>query len=202
MFKSKAPSLPPETDYTKNLRETSFYRYGHLRSLGLTGDITALAVEPLLSLLAIGTSSGVVHVFGQPALQFALPVSGHSSFTPVCAIKFLTFHPGHDRLIAVDSGNTLQSYSLQHFTDHTSPLTHPPLPLKEGECTLGGTITSIEQPVPSHTQLFITMKDGSTLAWDLSRRVLAQWRVGNCWGEYEERMVRSGIPGRRKTMGG
>ncbi len=202
MFKSKATALPPQTDYTNNLRETSFYRYGHLRSLGVTGDITSLAVDPLLSLLAVGTSSGIVHVYGQPAFQFNLPVSGASSSGPASSIKFLAFHPGHNRLIAVDSNNTLHSYSLQHFTDHPSPLTHPTLPTKEGAYTLWGTITSIEQPVPSHQHLFFTMKDGTSLCWDLSRRVLGSWKVGNCWGNYEERMVRSGIPGRRKTLGG
>lgn len=202
MFKSKTVSLPAEIDYTKNLCETSFYRYGHLRSLGVTGDITALAVDPLLSLLAVGTSSGVVHVYGQPAFQFTLPVSGGSSSGAVASIRFLTFHPGHHRLIAVDSHNTLHSFSLAHLTDHSNPLTHPPLPTKEGAYTLGGTITSIEQPVPSYTFLFLTMKDGTTLTWDLTRRVLGSWKVGNCWMEYEERMVRSGIPGRRKTLGG
>lgn len=196
MFKSKTtPSLPSETDYTNNLRETSFYRYGHLRSLGITGEITALAIEPLLSLFAVGTSSGTVHVYGQPAFQFNLPISSSG-------IKFLAFHPGHNRLAAVDDGNTIHSYSLQNISDHISPLTHPPLPTKEGSYTLGGTISSIEQPVPGHTHMFFTMKDGNTLAWDLSRRTLSSWRVANCWREYEERMVRSGIPGRRKTLGG
>ena len=195
MFKSKAPSLPPETDYTHNLRETSFYRYGHLRLLGITGEINALAVDPLLSLFAVGTSSGVVHVYGQSACQFTLPVSASG-------IKFLTFHPGHNRIVAIDDGNAIHSFSLQNLTDHANPLTNPPLPSKEGTYMLAGTITSIEQPLPSHNHLFLTMKDGITLAWDLSRRVMSPWKVGNRWEEYEQRMVRSGIPGRRKTLGG
>jgi len=206
MFKPKAPSLPPDTDFTKNLRELSFYRFGSLRRLGLTGDITALAVDPLLSLFAVGTSSGVVHVFGQAAFQFTLPVSvspsSSSSSSSTASIKFLTFHPGHQRLIAVDGSNTLHSYSLSNLSDHPSPLTHPPLPIKESSSPFWGTVTAIEQPLPCHTHLFLTIKDGTTLAWDLSRRVLASWKVGNLWGEYEARMVRSGIPGRRKTSGG
>lgn len=203
MFKSnKAPALAPETDYTKNLRETSFYRYGHLRSLGLTGEVTAIAIEPLLSLFAVGTSSGLVHVFGQAAFQFTLPVSGSSSSSPAVPIKFLCFHPGHQRIVIIDESNTIHTYSLQNISDHANPLTHPPLPIREGAYTMYGTITAIDQPLPSHTHLFFTMKDGSTLAWDLSRRVLGNWKTHNCWGEYEERMVRSGIPGRHRTIGG
>ncbi|ORY35002.1 lethal giant larvae like, C-terminal-domain-containing protein [Naematelia encephala] len=202
MFKSKAPVLPPDTDYTKNLRETSFYRYGSLRALGLSGEVTALAVDPVLSLMAVGTSSGMVHCYGNPAFQFSLPVSGPSTGGSAKAIKFLLFHPGQHRIIAVDTSDTLHSYSLQHLTDSPTPLTNPPLPVKEGAYTLWGTVTSVEQPLPSHAHLFLTVKDGTTLAWDLSRRTLSDWKVGNCWGEYEERMIRSGIPGRRKTAGG
>jgi hypothetical protein len=202
MFKSKGPLLAPEIDFSKNLKEDSFYRYGHLRSFGLTGELTALAVDPVLSLLAVGTSSGMVHVFGQPAFQFALPISGASSSGPAAGIKFLTFHAGHHRLIAIDTSDTLHSFSLQHMSDHPNPSLHPTLPVREGAYSLWGTITAIDQPLPSHTHLFVTLKDGTTLAWDLSRHVLGNWKVGNCWGDFEERMVRSGIPGRRKTAGG
>ncbi|TYJ56810.1 hypothetical protein B9479_002420 [Cryptococcus floricola] len=202
MFKQKAPSLPQETDFTRNLRETSFYRYGHLRSLGLTGEVTALAIDPVLSLFAIGTSTGFVHCYGSAPFQFTLPVSTASSSSPAKPIRFLYFHPGHHRLIAIDDGNTISTYSLQHMTDSPNPLTHPTLPLKETSYTLWGTVTSVDQPLPSHTHLFLTVKDGTTLTWDLSRRGLGNWKIGNCWQDYEERMIRSGIPGRNKTLGG
>ena len=195
---TKAPALPADRDFTLNLRETSFYRYGHLRSLGLTGEVTAIAVDPTLSLFAVGTSSGAVHVYGQPAFQFTLPINtpGSSSGSP--PIKFVLFHPGHYRLIVIDESNTLHTFSLNNLSDHSNPLTHPPLPVKEGSYTLWGTITAVEQPLPGYTHLFITLKDGTTLSWDLSRRILGNWKIGNCWMEHEERMIRSGIPGRRR----
>jgi syntaxin-binding protein 5 len=203
MFKSsKGPVLPPGTDFTKNLKEISFYRYGHLRSLGLTGDVTALAVDPILSLFAVGTTSGNVHVYGQPAFQFTLPISGASSAAPASPIKFLVFHPGHHRIVAVDESNTIHSFSLQHITDQPNPSTHPPLPTREGAYSMYGTVTAVDQPLPSTTHMFFSMKDGATLAWDLSRHCIGALKIGNCWVEYEERMVRSGIPGRRRTLGG
>ncbi|EIW71752.1 hypothetical protein TREMEDRAFT_27343 [Tremella mesenterica DSM 1558] len=202
MFKSKATPLPPETDYTKNLRETSFYRYGNLRSLGITGEIASMAVDPLLSLFAIGTTSGLVHCFGEAPFQFTLPVAPATPSSPPASIKFLLFHPGNSRLIAIDAGNTVHSYSLAHMTDSPTPLNHPPLPTKEGAYTLFGVITAVDQPMASFTHLFLTMQDGATLCWDSSRRAMGSWRTGNCWGEFEEKMVRSGLPGRHKTLGG
>ena len=202
MFKSKVAALPPDTDFTNNLRETSFYKYGHLRALGLAGEVTSLAVDPILSLFAVGTSSGHVLCFGSTAFQFTLPISPTTSTTPAQPIKFLAFHPGHHRIVAVDGGNTLHTFSLAHMSDHPNPITHPPLPTKEGSYTMYGTVTAIDMPSPSLTHMFFTMKDGSTLAWDLSRHVLGNWKIGNCWGEFEDRMMRSGIPGRRRTLGG
>ncbi|ORX37991.1 lethal giant larvae like, C-terminal-domain-containing protein [Kockovaella imperatae] len=193
MFK-KAPVLPPDRDFTQNLREISFYRYGHLRTLGLTGEVTAIAIDPVLSLFGVGTSSGIVHVYGNSAFQFSLPVESGRACAPV---KFLLFHPGHHRLIVIDEANTLHTFSLSHISDHTNPLTNPPLPVKEGSYTLWGTITAVEQPSPSYTHLFVTMKDGTTLSWDLSRRILGNWKIENCWMQHEQRMIRSGIPSRR-----
>lgn len=74
--------------------------------------------------------------------------------------------------------------------------------MKEIAYTLWGTVTSVEQPLPCHTHLFLTMRDGTTLTWDLSRRGLGNWKIGNCWKDYEDRMIRSGVPGREKTLGG
>ena len=195
MFK-KAPALPLDRDFTLNLRETSFYRYGHLRTLGLRGEVTAIAVDPVLSLFGVGTSSGQVHVYGQAAFEFTLTVETGKACAP---IKFLLFHPGHHRLIVIDESNTLHTFSLSHISDHVNPLTHPPLPVKEGSYTLWGTITAVELPLPSYTHLFVTMKDGTTLSWDLSRRMLGNWKIGNCWLEHEQRMIRSGVPGKRSN---
>jgi len=205
MFKSsKAPALAPSTDYTGTLRETSFYKYGHLRTLGLTGEVTAMAVDPLLSLLAVGTSAGMVHVYGKDAFQFSLPVCAPLPGTgkKPDAIKFVVFHPGHARLVAIDSGNMLHSFALNNITDSASPNVSPPLPAREANFILFGEVQAVEQPLPSYTHMFITMRDGVTLAWDLRQRAISSFNVPNLWAIHEERLVRSGVPGRHKTIGG
>lgn len=71
MFKSR----PPLPDFSAALREPSFYKYGALSSLNLSGDITALAHDPVLSLLALGTNLGTVSVYGAEGFRFMLPVT-------------------------------------------------------------------------------------------------------------------------------
>lgn len=212
MFRSaKGPALPASTDFTGTLREVSFYRHGQLRTLGLGGEVTALAVDPLLSLLAVGTSAGSIHVFGDAAFQFTLPItppgvrasvdrSGHSAAG--VGVKFLAFHPGHSRLVAIDDGNTLHSFALNNISESPNPTLAPPLPTREAMHTIFGDITSIEQPLPSHTHMLMSMRDGVTLAWDLRQRGLSMFKIPNLWAAYEERLVRSGVPGRQKTIGG
>lgn len=208
MFKSnKQPAITPATDYTGTLRETSFYKYGHLRTLGLSGEVTALAVDPLLSLLAVGTSGGQVHVYGSAPFQFTLPVTGHQVMAGASrradGIKFLAFHPGHNRLVAIDDSNTIHSFSLALITDAPNPNVAPPMPVREGYETVFASVTAIEQPLPSYSHMFLTLKDGSTLAWDLRQCIISSaWRIENCWTAVEERLVRSGVPGRHKTLGG
>jgi hypothetical protein len=191
MFRQKGPALPAGTDYTGQLRETSFYRHGQLRRLGLGGEVTALAVDPLLSLLAVGTGAAV-HVFGGPAFRFTLPGGA----------KFLAFHPGHARLVVIDEGNTLSSYALNHIVEGTNPNVTPPLPKKEGSYPIFGEITAVEQPLPSYSHMLVAMRDGVTLAWDLRQATLSKFTIPNLWAAHEERLVRSGVPGRHRTIGG
>jgi hypothetical protein len=46
------------------------------------------------------------------------------------------------------------------------------------------------------------MKDGQSLAWDLRQKGMSQFNIPNLWSIHEERLVRSGVPGRHKTLGG
>ncbi|TXT13308.1 hypothetical protein VHUM_00675 [Vanrija humicola] len=195
MFKSsKEPALPPSTDYTGTLREHSFYKYGHLRTLGLTGEVTAWAVDPVLSLLAVGTSSGM----------FALPVSATlpGLDRKPDGVKFVAFHPGHARLVVVDEGSTIHAFALNHISESANPNASPPLPVREAFFTLFGTITAVEQPLPSYTHMLFTMRDGTTLAWDLRQRGMSSYNIPNLLAMHEERLVRSGVPGKKKTLGG
>lgn len=122
---SKHSASRTQLDFTRGLRDRVFYKPGHLRSLGLCGEITALAFDPMLSILAIGTSTGFIHLVGSPAFQCTLSLNpmhharrasagGATSSTPTSSggVKHLVFHPGATRIVAIDAKNTLHSWQL------------------------------------------------------------------------------------------
>lgn len=106
-----AGGLVGHPDFTKaHLRDRETYRLGHLRSLGLQGEVTALAVDPVYSLMAVGTSTGLVHLLGKPPFQCMIQLSTLRDQKPA-AVKFLTFVPGAGRLCCIDEKNTLHVWN-------------------------------------------------------------------------------------------
>lgn len=92
MFKSR----PPLPDFSAPLREPSFYKYGALASLALAGDVTALAQDPVLSLLALGTDAGTVAVYGQEGFRFTIPVTLESRRSSSGGVRYSGGHEnGH-----------------------------------------------------------------------------------------------------------
>lgn len=220
MFRKKAEQLP---DFSASLGEPSFYKYAPLQSLGLDGEITALAQDPLLSLLALGTSEGSVHVYGSEGFRFVLPVtlesrrsgalarqrSASSSRTAGSSRQSLRSAsasaprppPGikfvtfwpGSKLVVIDDKDTLYQYDLANVSDSPIPAVHPPLPVREAAYSLVGDVRAIENPSPSHSWLFLGMGDGSVRTWDLKLGHLAEFKIENLWHQHEERLRRSGL---------
>lgn len=164
-----------------------------------------MAIDPSSSLLAVGTSNGMIHLIGSPAFQCTLRLGlshansglGSSNSTSnnsagPTGVKFLTFHPGASRLVAIDTKDTLHSWWLGPGCMDDSKGT----PVKETTASLYGEVTYVHTPSPAQSHILITMRDGNTLAYDLVRRNLSPYKIPNCWAQYEERLRRSGVPGR------
>ena len=106
-----AASLAGHPDFTRShLRDREMYRLGHLRSLGLQGEVTALAVDPVYSLMAVGTSTGLIHLLGKASFQCMIQLSTLRDHKPA-AVTFLTFVPGAGRLCCIDEKNTLHVWN-------------------------------------------------------------------------------------------
>jgi syntaxin-binding protein 5 len=85
-----------------------------MRSLGIQGEITALAVDPVQSIMAIGTSTGLIHLVGSPAFQCTVQLSTLSAGSPnagIVPVKFLVFMSGLGKLCCVDEKNTLHVWN-------------------------------------------------------------------------------------------
>ncbi|KAA1115119.1 hypothetical protein PGT21_031876 [Puccinia graminis f. sp. tritici] len=79
--------------------------------LGITATITAMAYDPLQSLLAVGTADGHFHLWGSSG------VSSSWQNRPAHSIKFLTFKSGSPLICAIDVKNYLTVYNLSKIQD-------------------------------------------------------------------------------------
>lgn len=77
MFSSKtrkAVEAASLLDFSQQARDPTAYVLGQLTSLGIGSELSALAFDPVQSLLAVGTEHGKITVFGQPSVQLSWEV--------------------------------------------------------------------------------------------------------------------------------
>ena len=58
--------------WTGDFRDVNIYAEGFLDQLTLPGEISAMAYEPGMGYLAVGTSAVTVHLYGSPCVRMAL----------------------------------------------------------------------------------------------------------------------------------
>lgn len=90
----KQAKLP---DFSTSLWDSDAWTPRSIRRLGVNGDVTSMAVEPLSGILALGTDRGSVHLFGAPSVATELSVSG----APYRKIRFLAFAQSCAKLVVV-----------------------------------------------------------------------------------------------------
>ncbi|THC99005.1 hypothetical protein EYZ11_001479 [Aspergillus tanneri] len=138
---------------------------------GVNSQISALAYDPIQSLLAVGTSdtqfgSGQIYVFGQRRVlvTFSLPRKASAKFLQFCA----------DKLISVDSKSEISVFSLE--TRQTLFSYAPPN-------HVSAVLTD-----PSLDYAFIGLQNGDIIAYDLDRETLTPFRVPNLWAQRNSRV--------------
>ncbi|KAI9037577.1 putative SNARE-dependent exocytosis protein (Sro7) [Aspergillus affinis] len=137
---------------------------------GVNSQISAIAYDPVQSLLAIGTSdtqfgSGQIYVFGQRrvSVTFSLPRKASAKFLQFCANK----------LISVDSKSEISVYSLE--TRQTLFSYAPPN-------HVSAVLTD-----PSLDYAFIGLQNGDIIAYDLDRESLTPFKIPNLWASRNPR---------------
>ncbi|KAJ6105830.1 hypothetical protein N7512_009347 [Penicillium capsulatum] len=141
-----------------------FFLLDDFARCGVNSQISAIAYDPVQSLLAVGTSdtqfgSGQVYLFGQRRVLVVL------DFPRKASAKFLQFCG--DKLISIDSKNEISIYSLETRRLVTSYA--PP-----GQATALATDPSLEYA-------FIGLSNGDVIAYDLDRESLTPFRIPNLW---------------------
>jgi syntaxin-binding protein 5 len=97
-----SPKLPVELEHANWSRGlgaagNSAFSEGLLSAsnIALHGEVCAIAVEPVLGYLAVGTENGTIHLFGTPAVQITW------TLRPANKVRHLLFKSGSPLLIAI-----------------------------------------------------------------------------------------------------
>ena len=145
-----------ENDFSAELKAYPFAS-SFVASLSIKGDISALAYDPVQSLLAVGTKHGLLYVFGAPAVALSFGPK------PASSIKLLAFKPGTALLLAIDGKDTLYIYDLADV--HLNPTTHVQEPQRHSVHSLRSVATCLEVSAV-HAHSFIGFRDGSVDCYD------------------------------------
>jgi len=93
-------------DFSDELRDPVGCQVGVLRTLNFPLNISSLSTEPISGLLAIGTSDGVIYLFGRPGVETELRLPEARE------VKFLQFASSVYYLICLDAQSFLHVWDL------------------------------------------------------------------------------------------
>ncbi|KAL8593324.1 hypothetical protein ACOMHN_009977 [Nucella lapillus] len=97
---------PPKEGEEREKLKKELFEFQKCADHGFPSKPSAMAYDPKLKLLAIGTKSGVVKVFGAPGVEFS---GVHKEDVSVTSLFFL---PEEARLVSVCSDNTLHLWEV------------------------------------------------------------------------------------------
>ncbi|KAI5898227.1 uncharacterized protein SCHCODRAFT_02566174 [Schizophyllum commune H4-8] len=163
-------------DLSIELRDEISWVPGTLRTFEYLLNITALAFDPTSRILAAGTSSGTIHIFGGAGVESKLTLP-----EPV-SVKFLSFSQLTFTILCIDGNNCLHAWDLavygrpklltsQRFHDAVSCLALS----------------------PSHSHAFVTLASGEVRAYDVECCRVSPYKIPNLWDLYEEKLRQTGI---------
>ncbi|KZP28851.1 hypothetical protein FIBSPDRAFT_816652 [Athelia psychrophila] len=164
-------------DLSTDLREMSDWKIGVLgdRPLEYLLNATSLAFDPVSGLLAVGTSNGIIYIYGKPGVicRLALPAP--------LRVNFLQFAVSLSKLTCIDEGNQLHVWDLA-----STP--HPKLQ----KTARFGPVNSLTLTA-SHTHAFVALQSGEIRTYDLLCLRKSPYTIPNMWALYEEQMAASGV---------
>lgn len=138
-----------------------------LARYGINSQVSALAYDPVQSILAVGTRSsqfgpGQIYIFGQGRIEVTLPLPARGA--TVQTLQFCA-----DKLVCLDTKHDIAVYSLatkRLLASHSPP----------------GAVT-IMCTDPMLDYALLGMQTGEILAYDLDRENLAPFKIPNLWQE-------------------
>ncbi|OAL73927.1 hypothetical protein A7D00_1955 [Trichophyton violaceum] len=157
-----------QSDLSGSLSPESFL-IDEVARYGINSRISAIAYDPVQSLLAAGTSetqfgSGEIYVFGQERVSavFSLPRKASTSILQFCGDKLLAVAKNELYVFSLDERKLVTSYA----------------PPGHATCVLTD---------PALDYAFIGLQNGELVTYDLDRHMVAPFKVPNLWKERNSR---------------
>ncbi|KAM3418026.1 hypothetical protein BST61_g6236 [Cercospora zeina] len=142
-----------------------------LARYGVNSQVSALAYDPVQSLLAVGTKSsqfgpGQIYIFGKGRIQAVLP-------TPARGASIQTLQFCAEKVVCLDSKHELSVYSIELKRLISS---HSPVGAANVLCT-----------DPMLDYAFLGMQSGEVVAYDMDREGPAPFKIPNLWQDIDPR---------------
>ncbi|EMD32655.1 hypothetical protein CERSUDRAFT_118683 [Gelatoporia subvermispora B] len=166
-------------DLSLELSDQTDWRVETLKSFNHHFDITALAVDSVSGLFAVGTARGNIYIYGSPGVECRLSITD----PPGTKVRLLQFAISASKLLCVDDHDRLHIWDLA----------------AAGKPKLQK-IVNFPRPVncitvsPSHTHAFVALSTGEIKTYDLLCLRTSSYGVQNLWAAHEDRMMASGSP--------
>ncbi|KAI5361392.1 Putative lethal giant larvae (Lgl)-like domain, WD40/YVTN repeat-like-containing domain superfamily [Septoria linicola] len=157
-----------QNDLSAGLRGELF-AVDDLARYGVNSQVSALAYDPVQSLLAVGTKSsqfgpGQIYLYGQGRIQAVLPVPARGA-----SIQTLQFCA--EKLVCLDSKHDVCVYSIELKRLISS---HSPMGAANVLCT-----------DPMLDYAFLGMQSGDVVAYDMDREGPAPFKIPNLWQDFD-----------------
>ncbi|KXN88842.1 hypothetical protein AN958_06711 [Leucoagaricus sp. SymC.cos] len=178
----KHDDYPLFPDLSLSVRDSTDWKIGTLKDFEFPTDITAIAVDPVSRLLAIGTARGVIYLHGGPAVESKLLLP------EAVPVQFLQFSLSTERLACLDTGNCLHVWDL-------SSLGSP----KYITMVRWDPVSSMTLS-PSHSHMLLALRNGELRTYDLACMRKSPYTLPNLWQLHEEQMLKLGstpLPGQK-----
>ncbi|KAL0576712.1 Lethal(2) giant larvae sro7 [Marasmius crinis-equi] len=171
-FKQREPVL----DLSGDLRDAPEWKPGPLRVFEYALNVTALAIEPISGLLAVGTGHGSIHLFGRPGVECKILLPDAHKVTS------LHLPSSAYKVVCLDDHNQLHVWDLL--------TSGPPKYLASARFAQANSLAVS----PYHNHAFIALQSGEIRTYDLACLRKSPYTVPNLWNLYEEKMAASGMP--------
>ncbi|KAL4069845.1 lethal giant larvae like, C-terminal-domain-containing protein [Scleroderma yunnanense] len=167
-------STSPFPDLTTEARGIDDWRPGILRVLQYHHDVAAVAFDPVFSLLAIGTSFGVIRIFGAPGVDVILDLPQR------LRTLFLRFSTSTHQLVCIDGRSQLHIWDLDQVGR----------PMYQKSWSFDCNVSDISLS-PSHTHALVALQTGEIKAYDLLALKLSPYTIPSLWKLQHEAMTQA-----------